>query len=89
MPRARKLFLLPQACEDFGLVHEPLRSAIIKRLKTLKRFPYIGTPLTGPFRGWRALTVEIFRIYYRLVPRGVEVGFIRHAKRRHPKVSAG
>lgn len=88
MPRARKLFLLPQAREDFGLVREPLRSEIIERLRMLKKFPNIGTPLTGPFRGWRALTVEIFRIYYRLVPRGVEVGFIRHSKRRHRKSSA-
>ncbi len=53
MPRPRKILLLPQAVEDLGVIYEPLRSAVIDRLRMLKRFAEMGAPLAGPFVGWR------------------------------------
>jgi plasmid stabilization system protein ParE len=87
VPKPRKLFLLPQADEDLQLITEPLRSAIIERLKMLRKFPRMGAPLSWPLEEWRVTIVDIFRIHYRIVPRGVEIGFIRHSKRRDPKLN--
>jgi plasmid stabilization system protein ParE len=86
VPKPLKLYLLPGACEDFELISEPIRSEIIRLLRTLRTFPRMGNPLTGEFDGWRAISVGVFRIYYRMIKRGVEVGFIRHSKRRPPKL---
>ncbi len=84
MPRLRKLLLLPQAVEDFQLIHEPLRSAVADRLRMLKRFPEIGAPMARKYAGWRVTAVGIFRIIYRIAARGVEVGYIRHCRRALP-----
>ena len=84
MSRLHKLFLLPQAVEDFQAIYEPLRSAVVRRLQMLKRFPRMGVPLVRKYVGWRATTVGVFRIIYRVTARGIEVGYIRHCKRGLP-----
>jgi hypothetical protein len=53
-------------------------------LQLLKRFPMIGVALVGKLKGLRATTVGLFRIFYRLTGRGVEVAYIRHCKRKSP-----
>ncbi len=84
MARPRKLFLSSEACKDLDLVTEPLRKDVIVRLQLLKRFPMIGVALVGKLKGLRATTVGLFRIFYRLTGRGVEVAYIRHCKRKSP-----
>jgi len=84
VPRIQKLLLSPGAAEDLKAVTEPLRSEIAERLRLLKRFPHLGARLSGRYRGLRVTTVGIFRIFYRVQPRGVEVIYIRHCKRQTP-----
>jgi plasmid stabilization system protein ParE len=82
----RKLLVAREAVTDFRLIAEPLRSEVIERLKLLTRFPNIGGFVPSEFPGVRATTVGIFRIFYRVTARGVEVIFIRHCKRRAPNI---
>ena len=84
MPRLRKLLMAREAVTDFRLIAEPLRSEVIARLKLLTRFPNLGGFVPSEIPGVRATTVGIFRIFYRVTIRGVEVIFIRHSKRRLP-----
>ena len=84
MPRLRKLLMAREAVTDFRLIAEPLRSEVIERLKLLRKFPNIGGFVPSEFPDVRATTVGIFRIFYRVSARGVEVIFIRHSKRRLP-----
>jgi plasmid stabilization system protein ParE len=84
VPRLRKLLMAREAVTDFLLIAEPLRSEVVKRLKLLRRFPNIGGFVPSEFLDVRATTVGIFRIFYRVSGRGVEVIFIRHSKRRVP-----
>jgi len=84
VPRLRKLLVAREAATDFRLIAEPLRSEVIERLKLLRRFPKIGGLVPSEFSGVRATAVGIFRIFYRVTARGVEVIFIRHCKRRLP-----
>lgn len=81
MARPRQVLLLPQAAEDLQLIYDPLYTQVVKRLRLLRRYPRMGVELKGQFAGWRATPVEIFRIIYRITPRGIEVGYIRHCKR--------
>jgi plasmid stabilization system protein ParE len=80
----RKVLMAREAVTDFRLIAEPLRSEAIVHLKLLTRFPNIGGVVPSEFPGVRATTVGIFRIFYRVSARGVEVIFIRHCKRRIP-----
>jgi len=86
VPKQRTLLLSPDACADLEIIYDPARSAIIQRLKLLARFPQIGASMTGPNAGWRATPVGLFRIIYRVTRRGVEVAYIRHCKRRTPRI---
>jgi len=36
----------------------------------------------GEFEGLRAVTVEMFRVFYRITLRGVEIVYVRHCKRK-------
>lgn len=87
MRKAGRLLLSREAYEDFELITEPLRTAILDRLKLLRKFPLMGAPLVGNLKGIRATTVEIFRIFYRVTDRGVEILYIRHCKRRLPEMT--
>jgi hypothetical protein len=87
LAKLRRLFLSSEACSDLELIAEPLRASVIRRLKLLKKFPMSGAALAGKLLGWRATTVGIFRIFYRVTPRGIEVGYIRHCKWRSPEYS--
>ncbi len=86
MPRLRKLLVAREAVTDFLLIAEPLRSEVRERLKLLRRFPNVGGFVPSEFPDVRATTVGIFRIFYRVSARGVEVIFIRHCKRRVPSL---
>lgn len=86
MPRPRKLLLSFQAAQDLELIAEPLRTEVVQRLRMLKQFPHLGSLVPTEFSGVRVTTVRIFRIFYRVTPRGVEVIFIRHCKRRVPEI---
>jgi len=61
-----------------------LRSEVIEQLKLLRRYPNIGGLVPSEFSDVRATTIGIFRIFYRVSARGVEVIFIRRSKRRLP-----
>lgn len=77
-----KVVLLPQAVADIDGVHEPVLGRIIKRLRALEEFPEMGAPMLGPFAGYRSTIVAMFRIVYRVLPRGVvEVAYVRHCRR--------
>jgi plasmid stabilization system protein ParE len=80
--RARKLFLSPEACGDLESIAEPLRAVVVRQLRLLRQFPEIGVRIGGEFKGLRAATVGMFRIFYRITLRGVEVVYIRHCKRK-------
>jgi plasmid stabilization system protein ParE len=84
VPRPRNLLLSFQAAEDLDLIADPLRTEVIQRPRLLKRFPSLGSLVSAEFHGVRATTVGIFRIFYRVTARGVEVIFIRHCRRRVP-----
>lgn len=78
-----KLILLPQAQEDLDSIREPLFSRVVERMETLKEFPELGPAMLGPFAGYRATVVDLFRIVYRLVPPDViEVAYVRDCRRR-------
>jgi plasmid stabilization system protein ParE len=79
-----KLFLSFQAADDLENIQEPLQTEIVKRLQLLRQFPNLGSLVPAEFPGVRATTVGMFRIFYRVTLRGVEVIFIRHCKRRVP-----
>jgi plasmid stabilization system protein ParE len=84
VPRVRTLLLSPEACRDLDLITESLRSEVLDRLQLLKRFPHSGAPLRIQFPELRASTVKLFRIFYHVTARRVEVIYIRHCKRRIP-----
>ncbi|MBI3553421.1 MAG: type II toxin-antitoxin system RelE/ParE family toxin [Elusimicrobia bacterium] len=77
-----RVVLLAQAQEDLDEISEPLFSEVVKRLETLKDFPELGAPMAGPFAGWRSTVAGLFRVVYRLTPRGViEVAYVRDCRR--------
>ena len=82
MARARKLFLSPEACTDLQSIAEPLRTVVVQRLRLLRQFPEVGMRIGGEFEGLRAVTVEMFRVFYRITLRGVEIVYVRHCKRK-------
>jgi ParE toxin of type II toxin-antitoxin system, parDE len=84
--RPRKLFLSPEACLDLRAIDEPVYAAVTERLLLLRRFPELGVRLGGDFAHLRATTVEMFRIFYRVTGRGVEIVYIRHCKRKLPRL---
>jgi plasmid stabilization system protein ParE len=80
-----KVVLLPQARADLDEIYEPVLGRIIKRLRMLEDLPELGSPMLGPFAGYRSTVVSMFRVVYRLLPRGVlEVAYVRHCRRAPP-----
>lgn len=80
-----KVVLLPQAQADLDEIYEPVLGRIIKRLRMLEDLPELAAPMLGPFAGYRSTVVSMFRIVYRLLPRGVlEVAYVRHCRRAPP-----
>jgi plasmid stabilization system protein ParE len=80
-----KVVLLPQAEQDLDDIVDPVLGRILRRLRLLERFPEMGAPMMGPFTGYRSTTVAMFRIVYRLLPRGiVEIAYVRHCRRAPP-----
>lgn len=77
-----RLLLLPGAEEDLRSIYEPAFSEIVERLQLLRRFPEMGTPMSPPFHRWRSIVVGIFRVIYRITPRGLEIAWVRHCKRQ-------
>ena len=84
MPRVRAILLSPEACRDLDLIAQPLRVEVLERLQLLKRFPHSGAPFRSQVPGLRTSTVKLFRIFYQVTGRGVDVIYIRHCKRRVP-----
>jgi plasmid stabilization system protein ParE len=83
-PRSQRILLLPDAEKDLRAIADPLFSKIVRKLQLLRQFPEMGAPMAGPFEGWRAIPVGIFRIIYHVAPRGIEIAYIRHCKRKFP-----
>lgn len=80
-----KVTLLPQATQDLDAIYDPVLGRIIRALRLLERFPEMGAPMVGPFTGYRSTIVSMFRIVYRVLPRGiVEIAYIRHCRRAPP-----
>jgi plasmid stabilization system protein ParE len=80
-----KVTLLPQAQQDLDAIYDPVLGRIIRALRLLERFPEMGAPMVGPFTGYRSTIVAMFRIVYRVLPRGVvEIAYIRHCRRAPP-----
>jgi hypothetical protein len=80
-----KVVLLPQAQAGLDEIYEPVLGRIIKRLRMLEDLPELGAPMLGPFAGYGSTVVSMFRIVYRLLPRGVvEVAYVRHCRRAPP-----
>jgi plasmid stabilization system protein ParE len=80
-----KIVLLPQAEKDLDQIVEPLLGRVIRHLRLLERFPELGPPMVGPFAGYRSAIVAMFRIVYRVQPRGViEIAYVRHCRRAPP-----
>ena len=82
--KPRKLLLLPDAEEELRRIDDPLYSEISGRLQLPRQFPMLGSPMSPPFQNWRSIPVGVFRIIYRILPRGIEVAYIRHCKRELP-----
>ncbi len=89
MPRVRTLVLSPEACRDLDLILEPLHAEVLQRLQLLKRFPHSGAPFSVSFPELRTSTIKLFRIFYYVTGRTVEVIYIRHCKRRVPNFDNG
>ena len=81
MPQPLKVLLLPQAQEDLHSILDPLFMRITKRLKALRRYPELGHAMAGPFAGYRATVVALYRILYRIIPGTILVAYIRHCRR--------
>jgi plasmid stabilization system protein ParE len=80
-----KVVLLPQAQRDLDEIYEPILGRIFRRLRLLERTPEMGPAMVGPFAGYRSTIVGMFRIVYRVMPRGiVEVAYVRHCRRAPP-----
>jgi plasmid stabilization system protein ParE len=80
-----KVVLLPQAQADLDDIYEPVLGRIFRRLRLLEKLPELGAPMMGPFAGYRSTVVAMFRIVYRILPRGiVEVAYVRHCRRAPP-----
>ena len=80
-----QIILLPQALEDLEEVMDPLWTKLMDKIQLLKEFPSLGPPLDGLYLGYRALTVGIFRVMYRIVSdQAIEVAYVRHCKRDLP-----
>jgi len=80
-----KVTLLPQAQQDLDAIYDPVLGRIIRVLRLLERFPELGAPMVGPFTGYRSTIVGMFRIVYRVLPRGVvEIAYIRDCRRAPP-----
>ena len=80
-----KITLLPQAEQDLDAIYDPVLGRIIRVLRLLERFPEMGAPMVGPFTGYSSTIVAMFRIVYRVLPRGVvEIAYIRHCRRAPP-----
>jgi plasmid stabilization system protein ParE len=80
-----KVTLLPQAQQDLDAIDDPMLGRIVRVLRLLEQFPETGAPMVGPFTGYRSTVVAMFRIVYRVLPRGiVEIAYIRHCRRAPP-----
>lgn len=80
-----KIVLRPQAQADLDQIYDPVLARVLRRLRYLERFPELGAPMMGPFVGYRSTVVEMFRIVYRLRPRGiVEIAYVRDCRRAPP-----
>lgn len=78
-----RVVLLRQAQLDLDGISDPLFSRVVRRLRLLERYPELGAPMTGPFADFRGTVVGLFRVVYRILPRGViEVAYIRDCRRK-------
>ena len=66
------------------MIDEPLRRKVLERLRLLERFPHSGAPFRAKVPGLRTSTVKLFRTFYQVTDRGVDVIYIGHCKRRVP-----
>ena len=77
--------LLPQAQKDLDDIYDPLYSRVVRRIRSLERFPELGPAMTGPFGGYRSTVAGLLRIVYRIATRArIEIAYIRHCKRAPP-----
>jgi len=77
-----KVVLLPQAQKDLDRIFDPLLMRVIKRLRLLERHPALGAAMIGRFHGYRSTVIGMFRIVYRIFPRGtVEAAYSRDCRR--------
>jgi hypothetical protein len=76
-----KLVFLPQAKVDLADDMDPLLGQIFKRVQALRKYPLLGTALSGPFAGFRMTAVGHFRIVYRLEGKVVQVCYVRAGRR--------
>ena len=74
--------MLPEAREALDAITGPSFSKIMRRLGALRDFPDMGSPMFGPYTGYRSLVVGFYRIVYRALPNQVEVAYIRDFRRR-------
>jgi plasmid stabilization system protein ParE len=79
-----KIVVLPQAQEDLDAIFEPVLTRVVRRLRLLARFPAFGAAMVGPLRGYRSTPVDMFRIVYRVLPKTIEIAYIRHGRRAPP-----
>ncbi len=81
----RKVYLLQHAAEELEDIRQPLLSEVLAKLRLLREFLFLGTTMEGDYAEYRALTVKLFRIIYRIDETGsVEVNYIRHCRRALP-----
>ena len=79
----RQIVLLPQAVEDLDAIREPLYSEILNKIQTLQDYPHLGAAMEGPFKGYRNLLADPFRVIYReLSKERIVIAYLFHCKRR-------
>ena len=77
-----KVIFLPQAEENLLAITEPLFTKMVEKIRLLESFPLMGPAMDDELAGYRGLTIDIFRVLYRVIPdRHVEIAYIRHCKR--------
>ncbi|HVV81647.1 MAG TPA: type II toxin-antitoxin system RelE/ParE family toxin [Kofleriaceae bacterium] len=71
-----------RAVTDLDGFSERARARIIHSVDLLAEFPQLGSVMDGPYRLYRQLLIDRYRVIYRIVDREIMIAYIRHGARQ-------
>ena len=71
-----------RARADLDGIADRTRAALVDTVGLLAEFPLLGAAMDGPYREYRQLLIERYRVIYRVVGREVRVAYVRHGARQ-------